>query len=61
MPTSCPSFANNFIGKGVSPSPTADVDVNLDAYLNDVKIFNSALSDSQVSTQFNSEKCKFYF
>jgi len=61
LPTSCPNFANNFIGKGAKPSSTADVDVNLDAYLNDVKIFNSALSESQVSTQFTAEKCNVFF
>jgi hypothetical protein len=58
LPAASTSYTTNFIGKGTSP--TAD-DQHLDAHLNDVKIFNSALSPTQVTTQYNSEKCNFYF
>ncbi len=51
-------FTTNFIGKGTSPTAN---DLNLDAYLNDVKIFNSALSATLVASQYTSEKCNFYF
>jgi hypothetical protein len=56
LPSTCPIMTTNFIGKGTSPDPS---DVNLDAYLNDVKIFNLALSATQVLAQYNSEKCNF--
>ncbi len=58
LPAITTSFTTNFIGKGITPTAN---DQHLDAHLNDVKIFNSALSPTQVSTQFNSEKCNFYF
>jgi hypothetical protein len=58
LPALTTSYTVNFIGKGTSPVAT---DMNLDAYLNDVKIFNSALSPSQVSTQFNSEQSNIFF
>jgi hypothetical protein len=49
------NFTTNFIGKGAKPGEN---EVNLDAQLNDVKIFDSALTSSQLSTQYTSEKCK---
>ena len=59
LPATSTIFTVNYIGKGTSP--TTATDVNLDAYLNDVKMFNSALSATQVSSQYTSEKCNFYF
>jgi len=59
LPALTTSYTVNFIGKGTSP--VAASDMNLDAYLNDVKIFNSALSPSQVSTQFTSEQSNIFF
>jgi hypothetical protein len=58
LPATSTNFTMNFIGKGISPTPN---DQHLDAQLNDVKIFNSALSSSQVLVQYNSEKCNVYF
>jgi hypothetical protein len=58
LPAATTSYTANFIGKGIPP----DVyDVNLDAYLNDVKIFNFALSPAQALAQYNSELCNVYF
>ena len=42
------SFTTNFIGKGTSPNVA---DVNLDAYLNDIKLFNISLTATQVLAQ----------
>jgi hypothetical protein len=58
LPATSTSYTTNFIGKGAKPG---DDDVNIDALINDVKIFNSALTATQVSTQYNSEKCNIYF
>ena len=58
LPATTTSYTTNFIGKGISPVTN---DQNLEAHLNDVKIFNSALSSSQVLVQYNSEKCNVYF
>ncbi len=52
------NFTTNYIGKGAKPG---DNEVNLDAQLNDVKIFDSALTATQVSTQYTSEKCIIIF
>ena len=57
LPSTCPSMTTNFIGKGTSPNPS---DVNLDAYLNDIKIFNNTFTASQVSAQYTTEKCNIY-
>ena len=56
LPASCPIMTTNFIGKGASPTAN---DVNLDAYLNDIKLFNSSLNASQVLNQYAAEKCNF--
>jgi hypothetical protein len=56
LPASCPTMTTNFIGKGASPTGN---DINLDAYLNDIKIFNSSLNASQVLNQYAAEKCNF--
>ena len=58
LPASCPLMTTNFIGKSTSPTSN---DVNLDAYLNDIKLFNSSLTATQVSTQYTAEKCNFVF
>jgi len=58
LPATTTKFTSNFIGKGTSPVGT---DENLDAYLNDVKIFNSTLSATLVKSQYTSELCNFYF
>jgi hypothetical protein len=58
LPAKTTSFTTNFIGNGAKPGKN---EVNLDAYLNDVKIFDSALSATQVSSQYTSEKCNVYF
>ncbi len=59
LPATSTIFTTNFIGKGTSP--VGGTDENLDAYLNDVKMFNSALSATLVASQYTSEKCNFYF
>jgi hypothetical protein len=57
FPSTCPVMTSNFIGKGTSPFAN---DVNLDAYLNDIKLFNIALTYAQVQAQYVSEKCNVY-
>jgi len=54
----CLLMTTNFIGKSTSPTFN---DVNLDAYLNDIKLFNTSLTASQVSAQYTAEKCNFCF
>lgn len=56
LPASCPLMTTNFIGKSTSPTFN---DVNLDAYLNDIKLFNTSLNASQVLNQYADEKCYF--
>jgi hypothetical protein len=56
LPASCPTMTTNFIGKGASPTVN---DINLDAFLNDIKIFNSSLNASQVLNQYAAERCNF--
>ena len=51
------SFTTNFIGKGTSPNVA---DVNLDAYLNDIKLFNISLTATQVLAQYTTEKCNIF-
>ena len=46
----CTSLGSNFIGK------TNNLGGNLKGALNDVKIFNTALSPIQISTNFLAEK-----
>jgi hypothetical protein len=57
LPAMTTSFTTNFIGKGTSPNVA---DVNLDAYLNDIKLFNFSLTATQVLAQYTAEKCKIY-
>jgi hypothetical protein len=58
LPAASTNFTTNFIGKGTK---VISKDSGLDAYLNDVKIFNSALSATQVSSQYTSEKCNDFY
>ncbi len=51
---SCTSLTSNFIGK--TNAAAGGSDVNLDAALNDVKIYNTALSSDQLKANFLSEK-----
>jgi hypothetical protein len=57
LPSTCPLMTSNFIGKGTSPNPS---DVNLDAYLNDIKLFNTSLTATQVQALYTGEKCNIY-
>ncbi len=57
LPSLCLLMTTNFIGKSTSPTFN---DVNLDAYLNDIKLFNFSLTATQVLAQYTAEKCKIY-
>jgi hypothetical protein len=56
--TAITNLTATIIGKGITPTAN---DQHLDALINDVKIFDSALTATQVSTQYDSEKCNIYF
>ncbi len=56
-PQECLNFTSNFIGKSAKPDLN---DVNLDAYLNDVKLYNITLSSDQVLAKYDAEKSKLF-
>jgi hypothetical protein len=60
LPASCPLMTTNYIGKGTSVVQV-EMMYNLDAYLNDIKIFNTSFTAPQVSTQYAAEKCNIVF
>jgi hypothetical protein len=57
IPVECLNFTSNFIGKSAKPDLN---DVNLDAYLNDVKLYNITLSSDQVLAKYDAEKSKLF-